>query len=293
MRYTISFLAASLSAALPALPALAEVPVVVTDFGPIQSLVMDVMGDVGTPVMLLPSGGDPHDFQLKPSQAAQLSKAGLIFWDGPELIPALADAVQALAPNATKVALLHDGGGTLRPFADGTGTDPHAWLDPTNGIAWTATIARELSAKDPENAATYAANAARVQAALRTLDADLTAGFAPVKDTPFVVYHDALGYFAGHFGLNIAGAINLSDASSPSAGRLSDIQAILAASKAICVFPEIGRDPKFIAALSDGLNVRVGTPQDIEFIELAVGPGQYEVLLRALATSITDCLTQG
>jgi zinc transport system substrate-binding protein len=270
----------------------ADVPSVVTDFGPIQSLVMEVMGDVGAPVMLLPSGGDPHDFQLKPSQADQLAKADVIFWDGPELMPALTDAMGTLAPNATKVALLHDGGGHIRQFADGEGTDPHAWLDPTNGIAWVGTIAAQLSAKDPEHAATYAANAARVQADLKTLDVDLTAEFAPVKDRPFVVYHDALGYFGDHFGLNIAGAIELSDASSPSAARLTEIQAILQTTKAICVFPEIGRDPKFIASLSGGLDIRVGTPQDVEFIALPAGPGQYEVMLRALAKSITDCLKQ-
>jgi zinc transport system substrate-binding protein len=272
--------------------ALADVPRVVTDFGPIQSLVMEVMGDVGTPVMLLPSRGDPHDFQMKPSQADQLAKADVIFWDGPELMPALTDAMGTLAPNATKVALLHDGGGHIRQFADGEGTDPHAWLDPTNGIAWTGTIAAQLAAKDPEHAAIYAANAARVQATLKTLDADLTAEFAPVKDKPFVVYHDALGYFGDHFGLNIAGAIELSDASSPSAARLTEIQTILQTTKAICVFPEIGRDPKFIASLSGGLDIRVGTPQDVEFIALPAGPGQYEVMLRALAKSITDCLKQ-
>ncbi len=276
---------------LPA-PILAEVPRVVTDFGPIQSLVTEVMGDVGTPVMLLPAGGDPHDFQMKPSQADQLSKADLVFWDGPELIPALADALGTLAPKATRIALLHDGGGKIRQFADAEGADPHAWLDPTNGIAWAATIAAALSAKDPEHAATYAANATKVRAGLETLDSELTAEFAPVKDKPFIAYHDALGYFGDHFGLNIAGAIELSDASSPSAARLTEIKTILATTSAICVFPEIGRDPKFIASLSSGLKIRIGAPQDIEFIEMPTGQGQYEAMLRALAKSITDCLNQ-
>ena len=272
--------------------ALAEVPKVVTDFGPIQSLVMEVMGDVGTPVMLLPRGGDPHDFQMKPSQADLLSRADLIFWDGTELMPALADAMQTLAPNATKVALLHDGGGHIRQFADGEGIDPHAWLDPTNGMAWAGTIAAQLAAEDPEHAATYAANAASVQAGLKSLDAKLVAEFAPVKAKPFVVYHDALGYFGDRYGLNIAGSIELSDAASPSAARLTEIQTILASTRAICVFPEIGRDPKFIASLSGGLDVKVGAPQDIEFIDLPAGPGQYEAMLRALAKSIADCLNQ-
>lgn len=269
---------------------MAAVPRVVTDFGPIQSLVLQVMGTVGTPEELLPSGGDPHDFQLRPSQAALLSQADLVFWDGPELMPALADALATLAPNATKIALLHDGGGTTRPFSDGSGTDPHAWLDPSNGNAWLGAIAAALSAKDPEHSAQYTANAAKAIAALTALDGELAAELAPVKAKPFVAYHDALGYFANHYGLNIAGAIELSDASTPSVARLQEIRGILAASKAICVFPEIGRDPKYIASLTPDLDVKIGSPQDVEFIQLPSGPGQYEVMLRNLTASIADCL---
>ena len=278
-------------AVLVASPALAEVPRVVTDFGPVQSLVMDVMGDLGTPVMLLQGGDDPHDFQLRPSQAQMLAEAQVLFWNGPELMPGLGEAVGTLANGAQVVALLHDGGGHQRPYADG-GIDPHAWLDPTNGIAWAAKIAAVLAAQDPANAATYAANAAAVQASLTALDADLTARLTPVQDVPFVVYHDALGYFTDHYGLNVAGAIELGDASSPSAARLAEIRDLFTASGAVCVFPEVGRDPKFIAALSDGLPVRIGAAQDLEFIARQAGPGQYAAMLHDIGMSIAGCLTQ-
>ena len=274
---------------LLATSALAEVPRVVTDFGPVQALVSDVMGDLGQPVALLPQGGDPHDFQLRPSQAVLLAGADLVFWVGPELIPALGDALTALTPQAQIVALLQDGGGTIRQFDDG-GVDPHGWLDPLNAMAWVGSIAATLTARDPANGATYAANAARTVADLQALDTELTAGLAPVRDRPFVTYHDALGYFTDHYGLAIAGAIELGDASSPSAAQLAGIRDILTNTDAICVFPEAGRDPKFITSLTEGLTVRVGAAQDIEFIELAAGPGQYAVLLRAIADGLTDCL---
>ena len=121
---------------------------------------------------------------------------------------------------------------------------------------------------------------------LTALDAELAALLAPVKDRPFVVYHDALGYFTDHYGLAIAGAIELGDASSPSAAQLARIRAILDQTEPVCVFPEAGRDPKFIASLTEGLAVRVGAPQDIEFISLAAGPGQYAVLLRTLGAGL-------
>ena len=86
MRYTISFLLASLAAT----QALAEVPKVLTDFAPVQSLVAQVMGDLGAPATLLPRGNDVHDFQLRPSQAADLAGADLLIWIGPQMTPCLA-----------------------------------------------------------------------------------------------------------------------------------------------------------------------------------------------------------
>jgi zinc transport system substrate-binding protein len=290
MRYTISL---SLSTLLLSGTAFADTPKVVTDFGPIDSLTRQVMGDLGQPFMLLPKGGDPHDFQMKPSQAQALSDADLIFWDGPELMPALGDAIAALGTNAKSVPLLHAGGGKIRTYEGDEGTDPHAWLDPTNADAWLGTIATELSAKDPTNAATYAANAATAQAALHALDAEITAELAPVKAKPFVVFHDAMGYFADHYGLTVAGAVELGDASEPGAGQLNSIKAILADTKAVCVFPELGRDPKYIETVTEGSAALIGEGQDVEAMMLDPGPGQYAALLRGIAKTLTDCLSKG
>ncbi len=272
---------------LLAAPAGAQVPNVVTDFGPVQSLVMDVMGDLGTPRSLLPRGGDPHDFQLRPSQADLLATADVIFWVGPQLMPALGDAIATLAPQAETVALLQTT--PTRAFADG-GTDPHAWLDPDNGKAWLGTIAETLAAKDPAHEATYRANARAAQDVLTTLDSNWQTQLTPLRQKPFVAYHDALGYFTAHFHLTLAGAVELSDATPPSAARLTAIQSLITGGRALCVFPEAGRDPKFIATLTDGLTVPIGAPQDIEFITTAPGPGQYGRMLDALVQGLVACL---
>ncbi|MBI1218454.1 MAG: zinc ABC transporter substrate-binding protein [Rhodobacteraceae bacterium] len=283
-----------LVAALAALssPAVAAVPKVLTDFAPIQSLVMQVMGDLGTPVMLSPVGGDPHDFQMRPSLATALSEADIVFWDGPELMPSLDGAIRAMAGKAQSVPLLHEGGGHIRQFDDGEGTDPHAWLDPTNAEAWVVTIAARLSALDPDRAATYAANAAAAQLRLKALDADLTAELAPARGVPIVEFHDAFGYFADHFGLNIVGTIELGDAASPSAARLVEIRKTLAKAKATCVFPELGRDPKFIATVTEGTGARIGAGQDPEGTDPADAPSPqlYDTMLRALARTVADCV---
>ncbi len=287
MRYTISFVAANLFIS----SASAEVPQVVTDFGPIDALVQQVMGDLGTPTILLPPRGDPHDFQMKPSQAQALADADLIIWNGPELMPGLQDAIATLGEGTKTIALLHDGGGKIRMFDGDEGVDPHAWLDPTNAMAWLGTISTELSAIDPENAGIYASNAAKAQAEVQAMDQELATKLKPLQGKPFVVFHDALGYFGDHYGLKIAGAIELSDASQPSAAQLTEIQGILREQQVVCVFPEVGRDPKFVATVVEGIDVRIGAGQDIEAMAFQQGPTLYTDMMRALAQTVVDCLS--
>ena len=72
----------ALALTLAALPALAEAPRVVVDTAPLHSLVAQVMAGVGTPELILPPGTSPHDFQLRPSDAARLQGAQVVIWMG-------------------------------------------------------------------------------------------------------------------------------------------------------------------------------------------------------------------
>ena len=54
-------------------------------------------------------------------------------------------------------------------------------LTPANAQAWLGLIAAELARLDPENAATYAANAAAAAQRIDALDAEVAALLAPVE----------------------------------------------------------------------------------------------------------------
>lgn len=304
MRSSISLALATL---LLASIASAEVPRVVTDIAPVHSLVAMVMGDLGTPDLLVDKGADSHSFQLRPSQASSLQDADLIIWIGPEMTPWLDRTLDGLETNATRIDLLAATVTQTRSYADEgahdhtaepkpedrahDGTDPHAWLDPHNAAQWLALIAAELAILDPENAATYAANAATGTARIAATEAEITNLLAPVKAKPFVVYHDAYGYFTAYFGLTVAGEIALGDASSPSAAKLAALRATLAAASATCIFPETNHDPKLLIQLAEGTPIRTGAALDPEGANLSPGPGLYPALLRALAATLSDCLS--
>ncbi len=313
MRYIITLVFAST-------PVLAQVPSVVTDIPPVHALVAEVMGDLGQPVLLLAKGADEHDFQLRPSQAASVAGADLVVWIGPELTPWLDSALEARPEGAAALALLTAEGTETRAYGETghghadegeehaeesheegheeghedehghDGADPHAWLDPGNGRHWLGLIAAELARLDPENAAAYAANAAAATQRIDTLDAELAAILAPVADKPIVTFHDAYGYFAGHYGLTMAGSIALGDAASPGAQRLSDLRATMEAGAVLCIFPEAQHDPALVAQMAEGTQARIGAPLDPVGSTLEPGPGAYAALLTGMAQTFADCL---
>lgn len=297
MRYIISLLLASASLALPAV---AEVPQVVTDLPPVHSLVGQVMGDLGQPVLLLDKGADAHSFQLRPSQAADLAAAGLVVWVGPEMTPWLERALEGLS-TAPQLRLLSAKGTHVQDYAAGaedhdhaeegdahSGLDPHAWLDPDNGQIWLGLIAAELGRIDPENAATYSANAAKATQDLAALDAELAGVLEPVQARPIVVFHQAYGYFANHYGLNVAASVNQGDAAPTGAAHLSQVQTLLTANPG-CLFPETNHDPKLVAQLAEATGAAIGGALDPEGAGLAPGPDLYARLMRGLAHTIADC----
>ncbi len=151
-------------------------------------------------------------------------------------------------------------------------------------------MAARLSEIDPANAATYAANAEAASARIEALDESLATRLAPLHDRPFVVFHDAYGYFADHYDLTIAGTIALGDAASPGAAHLKDLQADMKSGTPLCIFPEANHDPKLVATMVEGTGVRTGAALDPEGSMLEPGPALYEALLTGLANTLTACL---
>lgn len=109
-------LATALTVTLAPLALRAESLRVVADTIPVHSLVAQVMGDLGTPDLLLPPGVSVHDYQMRPSDAARLAGAGVVIWTGAGLTPWLADPVETLAPGALHLELLATEGWDALPL---------------------------------------------------------------------------------------------------------------------------------------------------------------------------------
>lgn len=324
MRLTLTALALILSSSTSAL---ADSPKVIASLKPIHSLVAAVMGDTGTPELLVTGGASPHTFSLKPSQAASLTEADLIFWVDPTLEGFLIDPMANLAKEGASMSLLHTEGMSLLEAreggiweshhegddhghghvdehegdhegdhedehgeeADHHTLDPHFWLDISNGIAAIAAIEEQLSKTYPDQAPAFAENASNLRDQLRLLDTELKAQLEPVGAQPYIVFHDAYQYFEERYDLSPAGSVTANPEVRPGARRISDLRE--ASSSAICAFAEPQFEARILQRLTEDEGVRLGYLDPLGS-SLPAGPEQYAATLRALADSLSGCLTQ-
>ena len=124
-----TLLSLSLTASLMGGTALADVPSVAVDIAPVHSLVARVMEGVGTPDLIVQPGASPHEYSLRPSEAAALQAADLIFWIGPDLTPWLEGAIDTIATGAIVTELLEADGTVELEFRESASFEAHVHAD--------------------------------------------------------------------------------------------------------------------------------------------------------------------
>lgn len=112
-------------AALFGTAALADVPKVVTDIAPVQSIVARVMQGLGTPDVIVRPGVSPHGYAMRPSEAAALEAADLIVWVGEGLTPWMEEAIDTLAKDSHEIELLDLEETALLDMREGVNFEPH------------------------------------------------------------------------------------------------------------------------------------------------------------------------
>ncbi|QFY60380.1 zinc ABC transporter substrate-binding protein ZnuA [Rhizobium grahamii] len=302
----------------------ADAPVVVTSIKPVHSLVSAIMQGVGTPELIVDGAASPHTYNMKPSNARALQNAKVVFWVGPGLEAFLEKPLEAIgsdavvaeldkAPGLTKLKFRE--GGAFEPHYDGDhddadhhdsdghdhadadhdhahgAFDTHLWLDPQNAKAMAAEITTTLVAADPANALTYQANAKTLDDKLDALDKEITGIVSPVKDKPFIVFHDAYQYFENRYHVRVAGSITVSPETIPGAERIAEIHKKVGELGATCVFAEPQFQPRLVDVVIEGTKAKAGV-LDPEAATLDAGPDLYFDLMHGIANSMKDCLSR-
>lgn len=212
-------------------------PRVVVTIAPLYSLVRGVAGDRAAIKCLCTSTG-PHHYQLDTRDARVLTRADLFLAIGLRLDDSFADGMRSVArrpdlryiklgnklPTKSLLVLKHEHKHGEGEHAHSHGKwDPHVWLGIPEVIAMTEAIQEELAQVDPEHAQQYRENAQQMIERLRKLHQQGKNLLADRKVRRIISFHEALGYFARSFDLEIADVIETGPGDEPSAAHLRSI----------------------------------------------------------------------
>ncbi len=189
-----------------AVPAQAEKDVfkVVTTFTVIADMARNVAGEAATVEAITRPGAEIHEYQPTPRDLVRAQDADLILWNGLNLELWF----ERFFANLAKVPSVVVSQG-VEPMGIGEGTyqsqpNPHAWMSPSDALIYVDNIAAALSAHDPDNAATYLANAGAYKAQIEATIAPLRERLASIpQDRRWLVTSEgAFSYLARDLGLN-------------------------------------------------------------------------------------------
>ena len=129
----------------------------------VADLVRNVAGERASVDSILRPNSDPHDYEPRPSDAAAVAQADVVFRSGGDLDGWLDDVLDSAGGDAERVTLID----SVRRDGD----DPHWWQDPRNAILAVRAIRDALIEADPNGRAGYERRAAAYTDRLRALDA--------------------------------------------------------------------------------------------------------------------------
>jgi zinc/manganese transport system substrate-binding protein len=150
--------------------------------------------------------------------------------------------------------------------------DAHWWHDPRNVEAAIPAIRDALSRANPPAAHVYARNARAYLRELRRLDAGIAACMrrVPPAQRKLVTDHDAFGYFARRYGVDVVGAVipSQTTAAQPSAGDVARLTDTIRRERVHAVFPEQSLSQRLARAIAR----ETGASADYELYGDTLGP---------------------
>jgi zinc transport system substrate-binding protein len=227
---------------------------------------------------LTPPGAEPHDLELTPKDVAKISDADLVVYLG-GFQPAVDDAVKTEAKHhAENVAPAAHLDRSVTEQGEGTGTDPHFWLDPQRLSAVSSQIEQRLAQLD---AASYQANLTSLTADLTTLDAEYRTGLADCANKDLVTSHQAFGYLSERYGMTQVGISSLSPDAEPNPAVLARVADFVRKNDVRTIYYETLVSPAIANAVAGETGARTAVLDPIEGITNKSQGRDYFAIMRA------------
>jgi zinc/manganese transport system substrate-binding protein len=247
----------------------ADKPIVVATFSVLADMVANVAGDHVDLASIVGLDGDTELYRPTLADSRTVAGARIVFmndlnddfepWLEPLLKQAGFSGTRVVASRGAKTITAEEehpiSGKEAAPVID-----PHAWMDPKNGIIYVRNIAQALARVDPANAADYKAHAAAYTDELQALDAWMRDEMMPIPAAKrrVISSHDLLEYLAKAYGITLISVYGWTNKSEPSAAEVTRLSRQIGQERVRALFLDNITDPRIMERIAKETGAAIG-----------------------------------
>ncbi len=276
-------------------------PTALATIGMVADLVRAVGGDDVAITTLIGEGIDPHLYNPTLADVKALDAADIIFYNGLMLEGKMEEVLSKQSSDGKPVHAIAEAVKNRQNFLleDEEGhTDPHVWMDVK---AWTMAldeVTAALTAFLPQKKEAFTVRANAYKEKLTELDAyaQKTISSIPEESRFLITAHDAFGYLAQAYGIEVKGIQGISTESEAAIRDIEELVTFIVDQKIPAIFVESSLSDKNVKALIEGAQAK-GQQVLIggELFSDAMGPagtyeGSYIGMIDHNVTTITNAL---
>ncbi len=219
---------------------------IATTVAPITSIVANIAGGSSAIITgIVPEGTNSHTFEPRPSDAATLESADIVFINGLVLEEPTKDLALA---NIRMGANICELGTEILPESEyifdfsfpkeGGKPNPHLWTNPPMAKKYAQVVRDVLVRRDPSNAAIYERNFSAFTLKIDALNeaTKMATATIPEDQRKLLTYHDAYAYFATNYGFTVVGAIQPSSFDEPTPKEIGELISQVKSQKVKAIF---------------------------------------------------------
>ncbi|MCH7225238.1 metal ABC transporter solute-binding protein, Zn/Mn family [Haloferula sp. A504] len=234
---------------------------IVTTVGMVADVARELAGPRADVTGIIGEGVDPHLYKPTSTDVKRLQSADVVFYNGLRLEGKMGDVLVSVARRGRPVFAVTE---TIAEQGDyvivdsESHHDPHVWMDVRGWMKGVEVIERALSQFDPDNAGEYSDRADAYLEQLEKLDdyARRSLASIPEGQRVLVTAHDAFGYMARAYGIEVRGIQGLSTESEAGVRDIEELVAFLVERKIPAVFVESSVSHRNVRALIEGARAK-------------------------------------
>jgi len=284
-------------------------PRILSSIYPIQQIANAIAGEKTD--VIVSGTRSPHTYQITPSDASAIDNVDIFVWVGPSLMPQAdnhvdrrlaakrSDQITLMVPELPNIELLDEDSeeeehGPAADHKDEEGNhhhgefayNEHVWLSTHNAKVIARAIADSLIKLDSANAGEYQAHLATFVKAIEQTKAAIKKELQTHALRPYVVFHDAYGYFEAEFGIKHVGVITVHPGQSPKSKSMVELKKLIESTPNMCVFREPQFDSRVVKQLVAGTSASIAVLDPLGYTAPKKG---YPAILSSIADQLVYC----